>query len=108
MILRDYKLLITVRDILNKLDVDMDIFFQYDWIEIDVNNGRRKAFKRVYSMKELIESPLTGEIDYWSEHMIVDYISYDEDLGGLLLKVSPISDMKELLRDGVDGEDLLI
>lgn len=108
MILRDYKLLITVRDILNKMDMDMGIFFQYDWTEISLNDGRRKPRRKVYSMKELIDSPLTGEIDYWSEHLIVEYISYDENLGGLRLKVSPLGEMKELLIDGIDGEDLLV
>lgn len=108
MILRDYKLLITVRDLLNKMDVDMNIFIQYDWTEIDLNTSRRKPRRKIYSMKELIDSPLTGEIDYWSEHLIVNYISYDENLGGLRLKVSPIGEMKELLLDGIDGEDLLV
>lgn len=108
MILRDYKLLITLSDILNKMDSDLKVFIQYDWTEISLNDGKRKPRRKIYSVKELHESPLTGEIDYWAEHLIVDYITYDMDLGGLRVKVSPIGEMKELLIDGIDKEDLLV
>lgn len=103
MLLRDNKLLITVKDVISKTDGELPVFIQYDWFEV-VLGGKEKHYRKTYHIKEFFESPYTGAVEDWAESMIVDFITYDENLKGLKIIVSAIESFKDILKNELGEE----
>lgn len=103
MLLKDNKLLITVLDIISKTDGNIPVFIQYDWFEVVVG-GREKHYKKIYHIKEFFESPYTGAPETWGESMIVDFMTYDENLKGIKLIVSAVDSFKDTLKNELGEE----
>lgn len=103
MLLRNNELFITVLDIISKTDGELPVFIQYDWFEV-VKGGKEKHYRKTYHIKEFFESSYTGAIEDWAESMIVDFITYDENLKGMKIIVSAIDSFRDVLKNELGKE----
>lgn len=117
MLLRNNELFITVLDIISKLDKDDKVFIEYFWYESrkgyhsktnsdDWRPATRTRRKKLYNIDELIHSDAVRSVENWEEGLIVNYMTYNNDLQGLLINVEPLEPLVDILKNDLYEEVL--
>ena len=117
MLLRNNELFITVLDIIALLNKDDKVFIEYFWYEDrrgyhsktnpdEYRPATRTRRKKLYNIEELYNSDAVFRIENWADGLLVNYMTYSNDLQGLLINVEALEPLADILKNDLYEEAL--